>query len=153
MVDKGPLCMPPCEQEPTGVPIQHVGGSCTWSTPQAHPPLPPPGSPPRQDFEGGSLYGLEKFWAFHHYTGFPRDQPELEMLPKVRWAGLVARWHELCSSVVGALSACCTKAPSSHGRRSILHGPPAQPLMQPFHANSERCTSGVESKNLHQDLF
>lgn len=37
-----------------------------------------------RDFEGGSLYGLEKFWAFHHYTGFPRDQPGLEMLPKVR---------------------------------------------------------------------
>lgn len=25
-----------------------------------------------QDFESGSLYGLEKFWAFHHYMGLPK---------------------------------------------------------------------------------
>jgi la-related protein 1 len=37
-----------------------------------------------KDFEGGSLYGLEKLWAFHHYTGFPKDQPNLEMLPKLK---------------------------------------------------------------------
>lgn len=42
-----------------------------------------------QDFEGGSLYGLEKLWAFHHYTGFPRDQPNLEMLPKVGYWGML----------------------------------------------------------------
>ena len=53
------------------------------------PLLPLPAAPraapaePLQDFEGGSLYGLEKLWAFHHYTGFPRDQPGLEMIPKV----------------------------------------------------------------------
>jgi hypothetical protein len=38
-----------------------------------------------RDFEHGSLYGLEKFWAFHHYTGFPKDQPQLEMHAKVGW--------------------------------------------------------------------
>lgn len=37
-----------------------------------------------KDFEGGSLYGLEKLWAFHHYTGFPRDQPSLEMHPQLK---------------------------------------------------------------------
>lgn len=26
-----------------------------------------------QDFDRGSLYGLEKFWAFHHYSGLPKD--------------------------------------------------------------------------------
>ncbi len=52
--------------------------------PPPPPPPPPPPAPFVQDFEGGSLYGLEKFWAFHHYTGFPKDQPNLEMLPKVR---------------------------------------------------------------------
>ena len=25
-----------------------------------------------QDFDSGSLYGLEKFWAFHHYMGLPK---------------------------------------------------------------------------------
>lgn len=26
-----------------------------------------------QDFESGSFYGLEKFWAFHHYNGLPKS--------------------------------------------------------------------------------
>lgn len=36
-----------------------------------------------QDFENGSLYGLEKFWAFHHYGGVPKGVV-LEVNPKVR---------------------------------------------------------------------
>lgn len=36
-----------------------------------------------QDYERGSLYGLEKFWAFHHYAGLPKDQA-IEIQPKVR---------------------------------------------------------------------
>lgn len=29
----------------------------------------------QQDYQSNPprLYGLEKFWAFHHYTGFPKD--------------------------------------------------------------------------------
>lgn len=34
-----------------------------------------------QDFEGGSLYGLEKFWAFHHYMGLPKGC-DLQINPK-----------------------------------------------------------------------
>jgi len=42
-----------------------------------------------QDFERGSLYGLEKFWAFHHYCGLPCDSdiqvnPRLKSLLQVR---------------------------------------------------------------------
>lgn len=29
------------------------------------------------------MYGLEKFWAFHHYAGLPKDQA-IEIQPKVR---------------------------------------------------------------------
>lgn len=36
-----------------------------------------------QDFDRGSLYGLEKFWAFHHYSGLPKDQ-EIEINPKLK---------------------------------------------------------------------
>lgn len=35
-----------------------------------------------QDFEAGNLYGLEKFWAFHHYTGLPQGSG-LDIDPKV----------------------------------------------------------------------
>jgi hypothetical protein len=51
----------------------------------AWPPSSRQHAPRVQDFEHGSLYGLEKFWAFHHYTGFPKDQPQLEMHAKVGW--------------------------------------------------------------------
>ena len=37
----------------------------------------------RQDYERGSLYGLEKFWAFHHYGGLPKDAG-VEINAKVR---------------------------------------------------------------------
>lgn len=30
----------------------------------------------------GKTYGLEKFWAFHHYHGFPKDS-KLEMHAEV----------------------------------------------------------------------
>ena len=47
---------------------------------------------PLQDyFDGDSLYGLEKFWAFHHYTGFPKGSG-LEMEPRVRWHGTAAHF-------------------------------------------------------------
>jgi hypothetical protein len=36
-----------------------------------------------QDFDRGSLYGLEKFWAFHHYSGLPRDCG-IEVNPKLK---------------------------------------------------------------------
>lgn len=35
-----------------------------------------------QDYEGGSLYGLEKFWAFHHYGGLPEGS-DVEIDAKV----------------------------------------------------------------------
>jgi hypothetical protein len=35
-----------------------------------------------RDVERGSLYGLEKFWAFHHYSGIPKDL-NVEVNPKV----------------------------------------------------------------------
>jgi hypothetical protein len=38
-----------------------------------------------QDYERGSLYGLEKFWAYHHYSGLPKDQ-DIEIDPTVRGA-------------------------------------------------------------------
>lgn len=41
-----------------------------------------PGGSASQDFEAGSLYGLEKFWAFHHYTGLPEGSG-LDIDPKV----------------------------------------------------------------------
>lgn len=40
-------------------------------------------SPLCQDYDRGSLYGLEKFWAFHHYSGLPKDSG-FEINPKVR---------------------------------------------------------------------
>ena len=39
-------------------------------------------SPIPQDYDRGSLYGLEKFWAFHHYGGLPKDSG-VEINPKV----------------------------------------------------------------------
>ena len=36
-----------------------------------------------QDYDRGSLYGLEKFWAFHHYSGLPRDS-DIEVNPKLK---------------------------------------------------------------------
>ena len=35
-----------------------------------------------QDYKRNQLYGLEKFWAFHHYHGFPPDT-KLEITPEV----------------------------------------------------------------------
>jgi len=35
-----------------------------------------------QDYENGSLYGMEKFWAFHHYHGLPKSSG-LEINSKV----------------------------------------------------------------------
>lgn len=74
--------------------------------------------PRLQDFENGSLYGLEKLWAFHHYTGFPKDQPNLQMVPKVGWlwAGVSACGSCLsaallpclrCHAVCSMLRCCC----------------------------------------------
>eukprot|EP01026_Neomeris_dumetosa_P033611 TRINITY_DN2687_c0_g1_i5.p1 TRINITY_DN2687_c0_g1~~TRINITY_DN2687_c0_g1_i5.p1 ORF type:complete len:863 (-),score=173.39 TRINITY_DN2687_c0_g1_i5:624-3212(-) len=37
-----------------------------------------------KDYQDGHLYGMEKFWAFHHFHGFPKDQPELEMHPELK---------------------------------------------------------------------
>ena len=39
-----------------------------------------------QDFESGQLYGLEKFWAFHHYTGLPAEC-DLQIHPEVTLRG------------------------------------------------------------------
>jgi len=36
-----------------------------------------------RDFERGSLYGLEKFWAFHHYSGLPKDS-DIEIHPRLK---------------------------------------------------------------------
>ncbi len=35
-----------------------------------------------QDYDMGSLYGLEKFWAYHHYGGIPKDE-DVEIDAKV----------------------------------------------------------------------
>ena len=37
---------------------------------------------PLQDFEEGHFYALEKFWAFHQYSGLPKDS-NLAINPKV----------------------------------------------------------------------
>ena len=42
-----------------------------------------------QDYEAGSLYGLEKFWAFHHYGGIPEGF-DVEIHAKVTCRELVA---------------------------------------------------------------
>lgn len=84
-----------------------------------------------QDFEGGSLYGLEKFWAFHHYTGFPKDQPNLEMLPKVSCLEWRARQFSDGSPrcCVILLSNCmllhtaCTGQHNMHGTHSFTNAP------------------------------
>lgn len=39
--------------------------------------------PGLQDFHRGSLYGLEKFWAFHHYCALPKDQ-DVQMEPRLK---------------------------------------------------------------------
>lgn len=36
-----------------------------------------------QDYDRGSLYGMEKFWAFHHYCGLPKDQ-DIAMHPRLK---------------------------------------------------------------------
>ena len=73
------------------------------ASPAAHQPRPPCCPAVPQDFEGGSLYGLEKLWAFHHYTGFPKDQPELQILPKVGLAPPAAEPSHACGSRRGLL--------------------------------------------------
>ena len=35
-----------------------------------------------QDYKEGHLYALEKFWAFHQYSGLPKDS-NLAINPKV----------------------------------------------------------------------
>jgi hypothetical protein len=67
----------------------------------ACPPTPaslPPRPPPPQEFERGSLYGLEKFWAFHHYGGVPAEF-DIELHPKlqVRLAGGAQALHGACA--------------------------------------------------------
>ena len=54
---------------------------------------------PLQDYQapgGPRLYGLEKFWAFHHYTGLPADggiqiDPTVRCLIALRSSGLHLR--------------------------------------------------------------
>lgn len=60
-----------------------------------------------QDFEHGSLYGLEKFWAFHHYTGFPKDQPQLEMHAKVGPGWGQAAAGPACAADAADALVCC----------------------------------------------
>ncbi len=43
----------------------------------------------REYEEYDSLYGLEKFWAFHFYAGFPKDS-DLEIHPKVGTTAVLA---------------------------------------------------------------
>ena len=38
--------------------------------------------PSLQDFQEGHLYALEKFWAFHQYSGLPKGS-HLTINPKV----------------------------------------------------------------------
>jgi hypothetical protein len=56
----------------------------------------------------GKTYGLEKFWAFHHYHGFPKDC-DLKMNDEVRLIVVPTRaacgrcrllWHSI-SSLLG----------------------------------------------------
>ena len=70
-----------------------------------------------QDFEDGSLYGLEKLWAFHHYTGFPPGE-DIQMQPTVRERGVPA-WH--AASLARLYRPCLTS--NSHGTASACgHG-------------------------------
>lgn len=54
-----------------------------------------------QDFDQfDSLYGLEKFWAFHFYAGFPKDKAATcKIHPKVGGGGGTgsATHHTICS--------------------------------------------------------
>lgn len=56
--------------------------------------------PVPQDYENGQLYGLEKFWAFHHYHGLPEDSG-VEIDPKVRLRAAAVGW-----SGSGSVAAC-----------------------------------------------
>eukprot|EP01025_Chloroclados_australasicus_P012125 TRINITY_DN1552_c0_g1_i2.p1 TRINITY_DN1552_c0_g1~~TRINITY_DN1552_c0_g1_i2.p1 ORF type:complete len:839 (-),score=133.22 TRINITY_DN1552_c0_g1_i2:915-3431(-) len=37
-----------------------------------------------KDYRSGHLYGMEKFWAFHHFHGFPKDLPDMEINPELK---------------------------------------------------------------------
>jgi len=40
-----------------------------------------------QDYRNfNNLYGLEKFWAYHHYGGVPKDQ-DIQLNEEVWWVG------------------------------------------------------------------
>lgn len=57
-------------------------GLCVCTSTVVSAPGCPPAGHASQDFEAGNLYGLEKFWAFHHYTGLPQGSG-LDIDPKV----------------------------------------------------------------------
>jgi hypothetical protein len=74
-----------------------------------------------QDFEAGGLYGLEKLWAFHHYTGLPKHAG-LDIEPQVppprraappAWAPPRAPWPRRSSAAARARARrlpCCSRA-------------------------------------------
>ena len=55
-----------------------------------------------QDFDSGSLYGLEKFWAFHHYMGLPKGCG-LQINKKVPLSAHTSEGHWFLSGLVTSL--------------------------------------------------
>jgi hypothetical protein len=61
----------------------------------------------------GKTYGLEKFWAFHHYHGFPKNC-DLKMNPEVRIMSTTVLWSKLWCGT------CFTSMQGSIVRRVFL---------------------------------
>ncbi len=88
-----------------------------------------------QDFEDGHLYALEKFWAFHQYSGLPKDTT-VTINPKV-WQ-LLHTYHAIpaclllqgeCIFVYAFFSICrdkngqcCVNLHGMHASCQNLHG-------------------------------
>ncbi len=83
-----------------------------------------------RDYERGSLYGIEKFWAFHHYGGIPKGV-EQAINPTVggltRGLGLlcgVCTRQENASKVISSLALSDQAAPPDLSLISLLHFTP-----------------------------